>query len=141
MDVVSCSLHENSCTMSYYFSKILSLPFVEAVERTRNVLADHGFGIITEIDMQATMKKKLDKDMSCYTILGACSPGFAWEAMQAEPTIGLMLPCNVIVRVVENGTEVAAVDPIASMQAIENHQLGETAKAVQAQMQQVIDEL
>jgi len=127
--------------VSYYFSKTLSLPFVEAVERTKSVLANHGFGSIIEIDMQATMKKKLDKDMSCYTILDACNPGFAWEAMQAEPTIGLMLPCNVIVRVVDNGTEVAAVDPIASMQAIEHKQLGETAKAVQPQMQQVIEEL
>lgn len=127
--------------MSYYFSKVLSLPFVEAVERTKSILADHGFGIITEIDMQATMKKKLDKDMSCYHILGACHPGFAWEAMQAEPSIGLMLPCNVIVRVVDGGTEVAAVDPIASMQAIENETLGETAKSVQEQMKAVIEAL
>lgn len=138
MDQIKCSLPENSSTMRYYFSKTLPLPFVEAVERTKNVLADHGFGIITEIDMQATMKKKLDKDMPCYQILGACNPGLAWEAMQAEPSIGLMLPCNVVVRAVDGGTEVAAVDPVASMQAIENNALGQTATTVQQQLQQVI---
>lgn len=126
---------------TYYFSKQFERPFEALVEHTKEVLKAHGFGIITEIDMQATMKKKLDKDMDKYLILGACNPGFAWEALQAEPTIGLMLPCNVIIRETHTGVEVAAVDPIASMQAVENVSLGDIARSVQQEMKAVIEEL
>lgn len=126
--------------MSYYFAKTLTLPLSEAIERIKAVLAKHGFGVVSEIDMQTTMKKKLDKDMGGYMILGACHPLFAWEALQKEPDIGLMLPCNVIVREVPEGTTVATVDPIASMQAVENSSLADTARRVQDLMRKVIEE-
>lgn len=91
--------------------------------RTRSALADHGFGILTEIDVKTTMKKKLDVEMPSYHILGACSPKMAYSAIGLEPRVGAMLPCNVILREAEGGVEVSAVDPVASMQAIENAEL------------------
>ena len=91
--------------------------------RTRAALADNGFGVLTEIDVQATMKKKLDVEMSAYRILGACNPKMAHQAIGIEPRVGAMLPCNVILREVEGGVEVSAIDPVASMQAIENADL------------------
>ncbi len=127
--------------MSYYFAKTLEVPFDEAVERATAVLAENGFGVLTTIDVSGTLKKKLDVDMPRYVILGACNPGYANQALQAEPHIGVMLPCNVIVRETDGGTEVAAVDPIASMQAIDNPALGEIATTVQDLMKKVIDEL
>ncbi len=127
--------------MSYYFAKTVDMPFDEAVERATAVLAENGFGVLTTIDVSGTLKKKLDVDMPRYVILGACSPKYANQALQAEPHIGVMLPCNVIVRETDAGTEVAAIDPIASMQAIENPSLGEIAQTVQGLMKKVIDEL
>ena len=128
--------------MSYYFSKTLDVGIEEASEHVTTALKEQGFGILTEIDIKATLKNKLDVDFRPYRILGACNPPFAYQALQAEKNIGLMLPCNVIVQEVEPGrTEVAAVDPIASMQAIENPALGEVAVEVQRRLREVIEGL
>ena len=126
--------------MTYYFSKTLDLSFDEAVTRVTDELKKEGFGILTEIDVKATLKKKLDVDFGNYRILGACNPPFAYKALQAEPQIGLMLPCNVIVKEDENGqTTVSAIDPLMSMQAVENETLGEVAGQVKAKLQKVIE--
>src|SRR5512133_3809839 len=110
--------------MSYYFSKIIHVKFDKAVSNVIEELKNEGFGILTEIDVTETLKRKLNVDFPNYTILGACNPPFAYRALQAEPHIGVMLPCNVIIRELEKGTtEVAAVDPLASMQAIQNEEL------------------
>ena len=128
--------------MSYYFSKIVSSDFDTAIEKVTAALKGEGFGILTEIDVQATFKKKLDVDFPPYKILGACNAPFAYKALMAEEKIGTMLPCNVIVRETENGQiEVAAVDPIASMQAIENEALGEIAGTVRERLKKVVDSL
>lgn len=128
--------------MSYYFVKTLELPLDEAVTKVTEALAQQGFGILTEIDVQATMKRKLDADMPGYRILGACNPRMAFRALAQEDKIGLMLPCNVIVREAGEGTvEVAAVDPVASMQAVQNPGLAETAAEVQGLLRAAIDTL
>lgn len=128
--------------MPYYFSKTLDKGFDETVERATACLGDAGFGVLTQIDVKATMKKKLDKDLRPYMILGACNPGFAYQALEAEDKIGTMLPCNVIVRETEDGkVEVAAIDPVASMQAVENPDLAEIAGTVRDKMKKVIDAL
>jgi len=128
--------------MSYYFTTTLETTFDEAIERLTDVLKDEGFGVLTEIDVKATMKKKLDKDLYNYRILGACNPPMAWEAIQAEDKIGTMLPCNVIVQEREKGKiEVSAVDPVASMSSITNEDLGEVAKEVQGRLKKVIEKL
>jgi uncharacterized protein (DUF302 family) len=127
--------------MSYYFMKTLDTTFDDAITRTTEELQKEGFGILTEIDVKATMKKKLDVDFPQYKILGACNPPFAYKALQAEDKIGVMLPCNVIVQEKENGIEVSAVDPIASMSAIENPGLGDVAMEVQARLKKVIEAL
>ena len=128
--------------MSYYFAKRLDMPFNDAIERVSAALAEEGFGVLTEIDVKATLKKKIDVDFRPYTILGACNPGFAHKALQAEDKIGAMLPCNVIVQALEEGgVEVAAVDPIASMAAVKNDALGEIATEVQNKLKAVIDTL
>ena len=103
--------------MSYVFKKTLDVPFDETIELVTAALAERGFGVLTTIDVKATLKKKIDVDFRPYTILGACNPGFAHQALQAEPHIGAMLPCNVIVEEAENGTLVRIVDPVAMMQA------------------------
>lgn len=127
---------------TYYFLKVFEGSFDEAIEKTTAALAEEGFGVLTDIDVAATMKKKLDEDMPPYRILGACSPKFAFRALQAENMIGTMLPCNVIVRQAENGVvQIAAVDPIASMQAIENPELGDVALEVRSRLQRVIANL
>jgi len=127
---------------SYYFARTLDVPVDAAIERVTAALKEEGFGILTEIDVQATMKKKLDVDMQPYMILGACNPHFAHQAIQAENKIGTMLPCNVIVRVSDDGrTEVAAVDPVASMQAIQNDDLGAVATEVRNRLKHVIESL
>ena len=126
--------------MSYYFSKTLDVPFTDAVERARAAIADNGFGVLTEIDVSATLKKKIGADMRPYIILGACNPKMAHHALSVENKIGVMLPCNVIVLELENGqVEVAGVDPVASMQAVQNDALGETAMKVQAMMKKIIE--
>ncbi len=126
--------------MTYYFSKTLDLSFDEAIVRVTDELKKEGFGVLTEIDVKATLKKKLDVDFGNYRILGACNPPFAYKALQAEAQIGLMLPCNVVVQEGENGqTIVSAVDPVMSMQAVENESLGEVAGQVKAKLQKAIE--
>ncbi len=128
--------------MRYYFSKKLALDFDDAIEKVTEALSEEGFGILTEIDVQATMKKKLDVDFQPYRILGACNAPFAYQALQAEDKIGTMLPCNVIVQQTGiNEVEVAAVDPMASMQAVENESLGDIAGQVRSKLQKVIEGL
>ena len=128
--------------MSYYFSKKLHETFAKAVSRVIEELRQEGFGILTEIDVTDTLKRKLNVDFPNYTILGACNPPFAYKALQAEPNIGLMLPCNVIVRELEEGViEVAAVDPLASMQAIHNNELQVIAEEIKQKLKNVIEQL
>ena len=128
--------------MSYYFSKTIKASFEEAVAKVTEELKKEGFGILTEIDVKATLKKKLDVDFRPYRILGACHPPSAHQALLAEDKIGLMLPCNVIVQEMATGAiEVAAVDPVASMQAIENPKLGQVAAQVRAKLEKVIGSL
>ena len=128
--------------MSYYFKKVLDLSFDEALARVTEELQGAGFGVLTEIDVKATLKKKLDVEFRNYRILGACNPPFAYKALQAEDKIGTMLPCNVVVQETASGqVEVAAVDPLASMQAVENGDLIAVAGEVQAKLQGVIEAL
>lgn len=127
---------------SYTFTRTLDADLATAEERATNALAEEGFGIMTEIDVQATMKKKLDLDVAAYKILGACNPHFAHQALTAEPHIGVMLPCNVILRDVGEGqTEVSAIDPIASMSAVENDALAGIAGEVRARLQRVVESM
>ena len=125
--------------MRYYFNKTLNTSFEEAVARVVTELKKQGFGVLTEIDVSEALKKKLDVDFKKYRILGACNPSFAYQALQLEDKIGTMLPCNVIVQETSAGVvEVAAIDPIASMQAIDNPKLRSVAEQVQAQLKRVI---
>jgi len=126
--------------MSYYHSKVVHLPFDEAIERVTETLKAEGFGILSDIDVKATLKKKLDVDVASYRILGACNPPFAYQALQAEDKIGTMLPCNVIVQ--ERGaneTEISAVNPIASMQAVDNPALEPIAVQVREKLVRAVD--
>jgi uncharacterized protein (DUF302 family) len=126
----------------YYFNKTLNTSFDDAVARVVTELEKEGFGVLTEIDVSAALKKKLDVDFKKYRILGACNPTFAYKALQLEDKIGTMLPCNVIVQEISAGVvEVAAIDPIASMQAIENPKLRSVAEQVQAMLKKVIETL
>ena len=128
--------------MSYHFSKKLDVPFDQAVSRVTQALQREGFGLLTDIDVSATMKAKLGEDFRPYRILGACNPQLAHRALQLEDKIGTMLPCNVIVQQHGGGSvEVSAVDPVASMQAIRNPGLAEVANEVQAKLKRVIEGL
>ena len=128
--------------MTYTLNRVISgASFDDVDQRTRKALMDKGFGVLTEIDVKATMKKKIDKDMDDYRILGACNPGLAFQAIGAEPRIGAMLPCNVILRSVEGGVEVSAVDPVASMAAVDNADLHKVAGQVREMLQDVVDAL
>ena len=128
--------------MSYYFAQTLSTSFDDAVSRIVAALKEEGFGIITEIDLKETFKRKLDIDFRRYKILGACNPHLALEALKLEDKVGTMLPCNVIVQERGEGqVEVAATDPVASMQAIGNAALAEKAQAVRQKLQSVIERL
>ena len=128
--------------MSYTFDKTLALPFDKAVERVRDALSAEGFGVLTEIDVSATLKKKIDVDFRPYIILGACNPGLAHKALSAEDRIGVMLPCNVVVQEKSPGqSDVSAVDPVASMSAVDNPDLGGIADAVRGKLRAVIDAL
>ena len=128
--------------MSYHFSKKLDVTYDEAIARATEELKKEGFGILTEIDVKEALKKKLDVDFRKYKILGACNPPFAYKALQAEDKIGTMLPCNVIVQETEDGkVEVSAVDPVASMQAIDNASLGDIANEVREKLKKVIDNI
>jgi uncharacterized protein (DUF302 family) len=126
--------------MSYTIDRTISgETFDKVVERTRSALSAQGFGVLTEIDVKATMKKKLGEDVDNYLILGACNPGMAHKAMQIEPKVGAMLPCNVIVRATgQNAVESSAIDPVASMTAIDNAELQSVAKQVREMLKTVI---
>lgn len=127
--------------MSYYFAKTVDGNFQEVVEKTRVALSEEGFGVLTEIDVTATLKKKLDVDFNNYIILGACNPPYAYKALSAEDKIGVMLPCNVIVQEKEGEIEVAAVDPISSMQAIKNENLQPIALEITEKLKRVIENI
>ena len=128
--------------MSYYFCKILDMPFEDALARVAEDLGKEGFGVLTEIDVKATLKKRLKADFRNYRILGACNPPYAYEALKAEDKIGTMLPCNSIVQETPDGAvEVAAIDPVASMQAVENASLAPVASQIQAKLKAVIEKL
>jgi uncharacterized protein (DUF302 family) len=128
--------------MSYYFSKLLTKGFDEAIEHTIAALKQEGFGIITDIDIKATFKNKIDVEFRDYRILGACNPTLAHEALSLEDKVGTMLPCNVIVQDVGNGqVEVAAIDPVASMQAIDNAELKSAAQQVRDKLERAIASL
>lgn len=128
--------------MNYHFSKICNLSFEKAIEAVTEELKTEGFGILTQIDVAETFKRKLGVEFPRYKILGACNPTFAYQALQAEDKIGTMLPCNVIVQERDGGrVEVSAVDPVASMMAIENASLAAVASQVRAKLQRVIANL
>src|ERR1039457_242813 len=127
---------------NYGFTKKVNLGYKEAVEKVTEELKKEGFGVLTEIDVKATLKKKLDVDFRPYKILGACNPPFAYKALQAEEQIGLMLPCNVIIYINEkNETVAATINPIVSMQAVKNDKLGEIAETIQIKLKSVINNL
>ena len=127
--------------MAYTFDKTLDMDLEAAIEHVTAALKEAGFGVLTDIDVSATLKKKIDVDFRPYRILGACNPRFAHQALQAEPVIGAMLPCNVVVQQTDDGVMVSAIDPIASMQAIENPALGEVAGQVQEMLRKVVEGL
>lgn len=128
--------------MSYYFNKMIAGNFDEVIIKVTDELKKEGFGILTEIDVKETLKKKLDVDFKKYKILGACNPPFAYEALKSEDKIGTMLPCNVIVIEQAPGQiEVAAIDPIASMQAVGNPNLSKVASEVQNKLRKVVESL
>mgnify|MGYP000630282044 CR=1 FL=1 len=128
--------------MDYYMATQLNGPFEQSIERVSEALKAEGFGVLSDIDVKATMKKKLDVDFKNYRILGACNPAFAHKALSEEDKIGTMLPCNVVVQEQEPGTvEVAAVNPVSSMQAVENEKLRPIAQEIQGRLQRVIDSL
>jgi len=125
--------------MPYTIDRTIANADIDAVElRVRTALAAAGFGVLTEIDVKATMKKKLDADIAPYRILGACNPKMAMQAIGMEPRVGAMLPCNVILRAVDGGVEVSAIDPVASMQAIDNAQLHTVAGQVRDMLKAVV---
>lgn len=128
--------------MSYTVNRVIENATMEDVDaRTREALAAEGFGVLTEIDVKATMKKKIDADMAGYKILGACNPKMAWQAIGMEPRIGAMLPCNVILREVEGGIEVSAIDPEASMAAIDNAELKSVAGQVRDMLTRAVEKV
>lgn len=127
--------------MSYYFSTTLAGPFDEVVARTTEALAEQGFGIISRLDVQETLRQKLGIEFRAYLILGACNPALAHEALLLEDKVGTMLPCNVVVQEIEGGVEVAAIDPVSSMQAIENEKLTEKAAVVAERLRKAISAL
>ena len=125
--------------MTYYFNTIVSGDFEAVIEKVTELLNNEGFGILTQIDIQQTLKNKLDVDFKKYKILGACNPPFAYEALQQEDKIGTMLPCNIIVQELEpNKIEVAAINPMVSMQAVKNEKLGYVAEQVSNKLKNVI---
>ena len=128
--------------MTYYYAKTFARSFDEVMAATRQALGEEGFGVITEIDLRQTLKAKIGEDLRPYTILGACNPRMAFEALQLEDKVGIMLPCNVIVQDAGGGrTEVAAVDPVASMASIANPALMEKASSIGASLRAAIDRI
>ncbi len=128
--------------MKYYIEKTIESDFEITVEKTKAVLKDQGFGVLSEIDIHDALKKKLDVDFRKYKILGACHPASAYKALQAEDKIGTMLPCSVIVQEIDkNRTEVAAVNPVASMIAVENKALKDTAEEIRSRLEKAVNSL
>jgi len=128
--------------MAYYFNKTVASGFDETIARVTEELKKEGFGILSDIDVKAALKKKLDVDFRKYRILGACNPPYAYKALQAEDKIGTMLPCNVVVQELDNGkVEVAAVDPVSSMQAVANGDLSGIALEIQEKLRKVINNI
>ena len=128
--------------MKYYFNKTVTGTFEEVIDTVTQGLKEEGFGVLTEIDVTATLKEKLEIDFKKYKILGACSPPYAYKALKAEDKIGTMLPCNVIVQEIEEGVfEVAAVNPMASMQAVENKKLSKVAEEITDKLEKIINKL
>lgn len=133
---------EGRTTVNYYLAATLPVSFGEALERTEEALKQEGFGIISRIDIQETLKTKIDVEFRPYTILGACNPKLAFEALKIEDKVGTMLPCNVVVQeFAPHQSEVAAIDPVASMQAIENNELTRAAQEVRTRLGRVIEAL
>lgn len=128
-------------TITYYYARTIDRSFEDTEARVREELEKEGFGVLTEIDVKATLKKKLDADFRPYKILGACNPPYAHKALEAEDKIGTMLPCNVIVQAKDGQTEAAAVDPVASMQAVDNEALRSIAEEIRDRLRRVIDRL
>ncbi len=127
---------------NYGFSKVVNIGYQEAIEKVTEELKKEGFGVLTEIDVKETLKKKLDVEFKPYKILGACNPPFSYKSLQAEEQIGLMLPCNVIVYVNDSSeTVVAAINPIVSMQSVKNDKLDEVAETIQSKLKKVISNL
>ena len=140
--LVGLSMCSDTVHTRYSFSKVVPLGYEEAIKHVTEEMKKEGFGVLTTIDVRETLKKKIGVDFKPYTILGACNPHHAYEALQKEPELALMLPCNIIVYVNDDGeTVIAAIDPVASMQAIENPELGETAMEVQGKLRRLIDNL
>jgi uncharacterized protein (DUF302 family) len=128
--------------MTYHFSKTVDLPFEAAVAATTAALKNHGFGVLTQIDVKDTLQKKIGAEFRPYLILGACNPKLAYQALTLEDKIGTMLPCNVVVQQRDGGkVEISAVDPVASMAAIENPELGAVANQVREMLKQVVAEI
>ncbi|HEU4513095.1 MAG TPA: DUF302 domain-containing protein [Nocardioidaceae bacterium] len=127
--------------MSYALSTTVDKPYAETVEAVRAALGDQGFGVLTEIDMQATLKKKLDVDIAPQVILGACRPPLAYQSLQAEPSIGLLLPCNVVVRETDDGTVVEAVDPQTMVQMTDNDGLQAVADEAKQRLEKALASL
>jgi uncharacterized protein (DUF302 family) len=127
--------------MNYFFSKKVELNFEDAIAKITDELRNEGFGVLTEIDVQGTLKKKLDVDFRKYKILGACNPLFAHKALLSEEYIGVMLPCNIIVQEKEDGVEVAAVNPMSSMQSVKNSQLESIAGEVSGRLKKIIENM
>ncbi|WP_417809729.1 DUF302 domain-containing protein [Thioclava sp.] len=126
--------------MAYTYDRIMKDVGIDDAEmRIRQALSDKGFGVLTEIDVKATMKQKIDVDMAPYRILGACNPKMAHQAIGIEPRVGAMLPCNVILRKIDSGTEISAIDPVASMQAIDNNELHKVAGEVRDMLRAAVD--
>jgi uncharacterized protein (DUF302 family) len=128
--------------MSYNTNKIVNCSYDEAIVKVTEELKKEGFGVLTEIDVKETLKKKIDVDFRKYKILGACNPPLAYKALQAEENIGVMLPCNVIVQEKDNGeVQVSAINPMVAMQSVGNKQLGEVAEQVSSKLQNVLKNL
>lgn len=128
--------------MKYYIStKLKNISFNQAIVNVTELLKEEGFGVLTDINMKVTLKKKIDANIKQYRILGACNPTFAYEALQAEDKIGIMLPCNVIIQELTDAIEVSAVDPLAAMSSIGNSALTNIASEVQLKLKKVIDKL
>jgi uncharacterized protein (DUF302 family) len=126
--------------MSYTHDRMITDASIDDVDaRVRKALGERGFGVLTEIDVKATLKAKIGAEIADYRILGACNPGMAHRAIQIEPRVGAMLPCNVILRAVEGGVEISAIDPVASMQAIDNEDLHKIAAEVRAMLAEAIE--